>query len=200
MSDILGSQLIKSNQSKAIFLDRDGTLNADSVDYIKNKNELAIFDFTPRALQIFKKLGFKIILITNQSAIGRGMTTGEAVDEIHRELQRQLVKLGGTIDGFYYCPHAPEENCDCRKPKTGNISRAISDFNLDIAASYFIGDSEKDVQSGAAAGCQTVLVRTGIKPPSDAAIRSWSIRPDLVVENILQAALKIEDLERDRNL
>jgi len=185
------------NKSKAIFLDRDGTLNADSVDYIKNKNELSIFDFTPRALQIFKKLGFRIILITNQSAIGRGMTTREAVDEIHRELQRQLAKRCASIDGFYYCPHAPEENCNCRKPKTGNISRAVSDFNLDVAASYFIGDSEKDVLTGAAAGCKTVLVRTGIKPPSAEAIRSWSIQPDLVADNILHAALKIEDLERD---
>jgi len=185
------------NKSKAIFLDRDGTLNADSVDYIKNKSELVIFDFTPRALQIFKKLGFMIILITNQSAIGRGLTTKEAVDEIHRELQRQLAKRGGTIDGFYYCPHAPEENCDCRKPKTGNISRAVGDFNLDVAASYFIGDSEKDVQTGAAAGCKTVLVRTGIKPPADEVIQSWSIEPDLIAENILQAARKIENLERD---
>jgi len=191
---------MKSSKSRAIFLDRDGTLNADSVNYIKSKAELAIFDFTPPALQIFKNLGFKIILITNQSAIGRGMTTQEAVDEIHRALQRHLAKHGSTIDGFYYCPHTPEENCDCRKPKTGNIRRAVGDFNLDLAASYFIGDSEKDVQAGAAAGCKTVLVRTGIKPPSGAAIRSWSIQPDLVTENILQAARKIEDLERDRNL
>jgi D-glycero-D-manno-heptose 1,7-bisphosphate phosphatase len=191
---------MKLNKSRAIFLDRDGTLNADSVDYIKNKAELAIFDFTPRAMQIFKNLGFKIILITNQSAIGRGITTREAVDEIHRELQRQLAKQGGTIDGFYYCPHTPEEQCNCRKPKTGNISQAVSDFNLDVAASYFIGDSEKDVQTGAAAGCKTVLVRTGLKPPSEEAIRSWTIQPDLVTENILQAALKIEDLERGQSL
>ncbi len=188
---------MKLNKSRAIFLDRDGTLNADSVDYIKSKAELAIFDFTPRALQIFKNLGFKIILITNQSAIGRGKTTREAIDEIHQALQQQLKKLGATIDGFYYCPHTPEENCDCRKPKTGNISRAVSDFNIDVSASYFIGDSEKDVQTGVTAGCKTVLVRTGIEPPSAAAIQSWTRKPDLVTENILQAARKIEDLERE---
>lgn len=186
------------NSSKAVFLDRDGTLNEDSVEYIKSTDEFRLFEFTPRALRIFKRLGFKCILITNQSAIGRGLTSREAVENIHERLKNTVEQSKGSLDGIYYCPHKPDEECDCRKPKTGNIEKAIADFHIDPAVSYFIGDSQKDIRTGAAVGCKTVLVRTGVNPPLLQIIQTWKPRPDFVTENILEAAQIIECLERSR--
>ena len=99
-----------------------------------------------------------IIVITNQSAINRGLTTHENVEKIHSEIQSFLNHLGTKIDRFYYCPHTPSENCDCRKPKPGLICKAISDYNIDVNLSWFIGDSETDIEAGKSIGCKTLLV------------------------------------------
>ncbi|HCK98554.1 MAG TPA: hypothetical protein DHW42_00405 [Candidatus Marinimicrobia bacterium] len=188
-----------SPKNRAVFLDRDGTLNEDSVDYIKSSSEFRLFEFTPSALRIFQRLGFLIIIISNQSAIGRGLTTQRAVDEINDVLKSTLQESNISITDIYYCPHKPEDKCDCRKPGTGNLERAIAEHNIDAAGSYFIGDSQKDIQTGAAAGCKSILVKTGINSPLFRAIQNWDRRPDFVAENILEAAQLVECLERSRN-
>jgi len=185
-------------KTKAVFLDRDGTLNADSVHYIKSADEFHLFDFTATALRLLTRLGYKNILITNQSAVGRKMITIEELENIHLKLKAATQMAGGEIHEIYYCPHLPEDNCDCRKPKTGNLKKAIRDFNIDINKSFFIGDSFKDIQTGAAEDCRTIFVRTGINLPPIKTIETWQPRPDFIAENILEAAQLIECLERSR--
>lgn len=191
-----------SNQStekaKAIFLDRDGTLNADSADYIKSVDEFRIFDFTPEALGILTRLGFRNIIITNQSAVSRGMITTEILDRMHAKLKSAIQPAGAVIDGIYICPHLPEDNCDCRKPRTANLEKAVRDFQIDVNRSYFIGDSFKDIQTGAALNCRTIFVCTGIDSPPIKVINQWRPRPDYIVENLLEAAKLIECMGKNR--
>ncbi len=182
-------------QNKAVFLDRDGTLSEDSVDYIKSIKEFRLFDFTPRALELFARLGYKIILITNQSAISRQMTSLETVQAIHGKIEEIARNHNSKIDGIYYCPHLPEENCNCRKPKTGNIDKAIREHQIDPGRSFFIGDSLKDIQTGQAVGCRTIFVRTGVKTPPLNVVNSWEPKPDYITGNIFEAAQLIECLE-----
>lgn len=186
-------------KSKAVFLDRDGTLNADSAEYIKSRDEFHLFDFTGEALAILTRLGYKNIVITNQSAVGRKMLTVEELDKIHAKLKQELQKSGAVLDDIYYCPHLPEDECDCRKPKTANLVQAIAEHNVDIAESFFIGDSYKDIQTGAEVGLRTVLVQTGIEPSAREQVAAWRPQPDFVAGDLLAAARIIEGLERDRN-
>jgi len=187
-------------KTKAVFLDRDGTLNADSVHYIKSVDEFRLFEFTADALRILTRLGYKNILITNQSAIGRDMISIREIENIHKYLKATIRRADAEIHGIYYCPHLPEDNCNCRKPKTGNLKKAIRDFNIDIEKSFFIGDSFKDIQTGAAVGCQTIFVRTGVDSPAIKTIETWEPRPDFITENLLEAAQLIECIERSQNL
>lgn len=184
-------------KEKAVFLDRDGTLNADSVDYIKSVDEFQVFDFTADALSVFTKLGYLNIIVTNQSAVGRGMITIDILDKMFKKLSNLVESAGAEINGVYYCPHLPEDNCNCRKPKTGNLEKAIEDFQIDVSRSFFIGDSYKDIQTGAAAGCRTIFVRTGVDSPSIKVINNWNPRPTFIAENLLEAAQLIECMERN---
>jgi histidinol-phosphate phosphatase family protein len=186
-------------KNRAVFLDRDGTLNEDSTDYIKSTAEFRLFEFTPSALRLFQKLGFLIIIVSNQSAIGRGLMTRWTVDEINGVMKSILRENNISITDIYYCPHKPDDKCDCRKPGTENIKRAIAEYNIDIARSYFIGDSQKDIQAGAAVGCKSILVKSGVNPPSFCAIQNWDPRPNFVTDNILEAAQLVECLERSRD-
>lgn len=181
--------------NRAIFLDRDGTLNYDSEDYIKNVSEFVIFPFTIDALKILENLGYKLIVITNQSIIARKLASQQDVESVNNFLKNQLSKAGIALDAIYYCPHHPDDNCSCRKPGTGNILKAVEDFNIDLSGSYFIGDSERDIEAGAKAGCKTILVLTGFRPITKEAAMEWSVAPDFVVENILDAAQLIEKFE-----
>jgi histidinol-phosphate phosphatase family protein len=183
--------------NKAVFLDRDGTLNEDREDYVKTLAEFRLFDFTPKALTLFSKMNYKIILISNQSAIGRRLTNLETVDAIHAKIQALAERHNSHIDGIYICPHLPEENCDCRKPKTGNLEKAIQEHQIDPRRSFFIGDARKDIETGQAAGCRTIFVRTGIQSPSREIIDSWESKPDYIAGNIYEAAQLIECLERN---
>jgi len=188
--------LQRTMKTKAVFLDRDGTLNADSVHYIKSVDEFHLFEFTADALRILTRLGYKNILVTNQSALGRNMITVKEIENIHKYLKTTIWQADAEIHGIYYCPHLPEDNCDCRKPKTGNLIKAIRDFDIDVDKSFFIGDSFKDIQTGAAVGCRTIFVRTGVDSPAIKTIEIWNPRPDFITENLLEAAQLIECIER----
>lgn len=146
----------------AIFLDRDGTINVE-------KNYLYRFEdwvWTPGAKEAIKKfnqLGYRVVVVSNQAGIARGMYKSSDVDQLHSLLQRELACIGTTIDAFYYCPHHPDfsGNCLCRKPAPGMLVQASLDLNLDLARSWMIGDRLIDVQAGQAAGVQSLMVRTG---------------------------------------
>jgi len=147
------------NKSKSVFLDRDGVLNKNKDDYVKNISELEIFPFISEPIKKLQSAGFKIIVITNQSAINRGLMTKKHLNEIHEKIQSFLIQHNTKIDYFYYCPHTPAQNCSCRKPKTGLLLKAIDDFLIDIPNSWFIGDRDSDIQAGQSAGCKTLKIQ-----------------------------------------
>ncbi len=147
---------------KAIFLDRDGVLNKNKDDYVKNISELEIFPFISEPIRKFQSAEFKIIVITNQSAINRGLMTEKNLNEIHEKIQSFLIQNNTKIDYFYYCPHTPNENCSCRKPKSGLLLKAIDDFSIDVNNSWFVGDRDSDIQAGQSVGCNTLKIQEGI--------------------------------------
>jgi len=144
--------------NKAIFLDRDGVLNKDRSDYVKNIHELEIFPNIGKYIKLINDEEFLVIVISNQSAIGRKLTTKNEVERIHDSLQEYLKKWSAKIDAFYYCPHHPQDNCECRKPKPGLLIRAANDFNIDLQNSWMLGDHDRDVQSGLNAGCKSIKI------------------------------------------
>lgn len=146
------------NKSKAVFLDRDGVINLKKDDYVKKISELKIFPFTSNCIKKLREANFKIIVITNQSAINRGLMTNDDLKKIHDEIQRVLKKNGTKIDKFYHCPHTPSENCFCRKPRSDLLQRAIDDFSIDVNQSWLLGDSDSDILAGKAVKCKTVKI------------------------------------------
>ena len=144
--------------NKAIFLDRDGVLNKERKDYVKTTQEIELFPNIETCITKIKRKSFLVIVITNQSAINRGLTSHENVSEIHNFIQNYLKKFNIQIDAFYYCPHRPDENCECRKPKPGLIKQASIDFEIDLSHSWMIGDNQKDFDAGANAGCKSIKI------------------------------------------
>ena len=147
-----------SNSRPAIFFDRDGTL-MEEVHYCKDPALVRVYPGVPQALAKLKAAGFAIIVISNQSGIGRGLMTDAEYQAVQAEFLRQIGP--GLVDATYYCPHAPDTACDCRKPATGMVLRAAGEHAIDLAASYFVGDREADVECGRRAGTRSILVRTG---------------------------------------
>lgn len=146
------------NLSPAIFLDRDGTLMQD-VDYCGEARDVHVFAGVPEALAKLKENGFKLIVVTNQSGIGRGYFTEKQYREVEKEVGRQIG--AGLIDATYFCPHLPAAGCECRKGSPALVLQAARDHQLDLPRSYFIGDKQSDLECGRNAGTKTVLVRTG---------------------------------------
>lgn len=144
--------------NKAIFLDRDGVINKRRDDYIKNIDELEIFPDVISSIKKFKENGFLVLIITNQSAINRGIITHTKLDEIHFAIQKYFKEQNVELDGFYYCPHRPDEKCNCRKPKPGLLLNAIKEHGINPKLSWMIGDSESDIKAGKSIGCKTILL------------------------------------------
>lgn len=149
---------------RAVFLDRDGTLIED-VDYLTAPAQLRILPGVPAALRQLREAGFLLLVVTNQSAVARGMLSEEELAAIHAELNRRLAAEGAAVDAFYYCPHLPDgvvgryaRACDCRKPAPGLLRRAAQEWGVDAARSYAVGDSARDVEAGRRAGCYSILV------------------------------------------
>lgn len=159
--------MLRSQKKPAVFLDRDGTINEEK-DYL---HKIADFKFIPRAHEAIKRLkdaGYLIIVVSNQSGIARGYFDEAAVDRLHDHIQQELKRYGTAIDAFYYCPHHPEKGignykvvCDCRKGGAGMLLQAADEHNIDLEKSYMVGDKLADIEAGAKAGCQSILVLTG---------------------------------------
>ncbi|MBR2591177.1 MAG: D-glycero-beta-D-manno-heptose 1,7-bisphosphate 7-phosphatase, partial [Clostridia bacterium] len=173
------SQIIGSPK-KAVFLDRDGTLNVYK-GYIADSNEIELLPGVAEAVSIFHRLGYLVIVVTNQPVIARGECTPEQLDAIHHTLEYYLAREGSYLDAIYYCPHHPESGfagerkeykieCDCRKPKPGMILKAQQDFNIDLQRSYMAGDSQTDIGAALAAGCKPVLIGN---PSADESVKSF---------------------------
>lgn len=146
---------------QGIFLDRDGVINRERADYVKRWDE---FEFLPNALQALRRLSTvaaPIIVITNQSVIGRKIVDRAQIDEIHSRAIDAIRTAGGRIDAIWLCPHHPDAHCSCRKPQPGMLQQAADHFDLDLAACVFVGDAITDYQAARAAGCHSILVRSG---------------------------------------
>ena len=143
---------------KTIFLDRDGVINEEKKDYVKNLKEFKIIDGSLQAIKLLKKNNFRVVIITNQSAINRGLLSVEKLNEIHDFLKSKLLDLDTTLDGIYFCPHTPNENCMCRKPKPGLLQQAISELDINIKDSLMIGDSQTDIDAANSIGCKSILL------------------------------------------
>jgi D,D-heptose 1,7-bisphosphate phosphatase len=180
----------------AVFLDRDGTL-IENVPYLSDPSLVRLLPSAVEALRRLRRAGFALVLVTNQSAIGRGMLTEIRLDQIHAELNRQLAGGGVTIDGIYYCPDAPSgddrtvvEKPD-RKPGPGMLLRAAADLKLDLGASWMVGDLISDVLAGLNAGCRSILIQSGQIPAVKADILAG--RTLIAADLAAAAALILED-------
>lgn len=147
---------------RAVFLDRDGVINADSAAYIKGWHEFHFLPGSREAIVRLCRAGLKVVVVTNQSGVARGFISLSDIRDMHRRMAAAVRRAGGEIHGIYFCPHHPDDGCDCRKPLPGLVERAVADHGIDPAASWLVGDSERDIRCGRAAGVGTrILVRTG---------------------------------------
>lgn len=177
-----------------VFLDRDGVINVDSPDYIKSWAEFRFIPESRAAIARLTRAGMAVIIVTNQSAVNRGMMAPEALESMHRCLCRAVADSGGCITDIFFCPHRPDEACDCRKPKPGMILAARDRYDLDLASAVMVGDSEKDIRAGWAAGCgATVLVKTGNGETAIQSLAQKGDLPDHVADDLAAAANWILD-------
>jgi D-glycero-D-manno-heptose 1,7-bisphosphate phosphatase len=146
---------------RAVFLDRDGVINADSDDYIKSPAEWCAIPGSLSAIASLNAAGLAVIVISNQSGIARGFFDVATLNAIHDKMHQQVRESGGEITDIFYCPHLPEAACLCRKPLPGLLFLAQKKYGLNLSDTYFIGDSSKDIAAAFAAGCTPIVVRTG---------------------------------------
>ena len=156
-----------AQRKRAVFLDRDGTINVEK-EYLFRIEEFEFVPGAPEAIKLLKDAGFLVVVVTNQSGIGRGYYTEADLERLHEFLSGELAAIGTGVDAYYFCPHHPSHGtgkyrleCACRKPLPGMLHAAAEDLQIDLAASYMVGDKLADVVAGMAAGCRTILVRTG---------------------------------------
>ena len=180
--------------SRAIFLDRDGTLN-EEVGYITDPSQFRLYDFAAEAVRRINQAGRLAIVLTNQSGIARGLYDEAFLGEVHAGMQAALARADARIDGIYYCPHHPEigappyrQPCDCRKPKPGMMLRAAREFDLDLASCVMIGDRYGDVATAHAAGARGVLLLSGHGAKEYEREREgWPRPPDHIAETLIEA-------------
>jgi D-glycero-D-manno-heptose 1,7-bisphosphate phosphatase len=172
----------------AIFLDRDGTL-IEEVNYLSRVEDLRLFPFSAEAVKRLKNAGYLIVVVTNQSGIGRGIYTEADMQAVHDAIQK---RLDGAIDAFYFCPHLPDDGCDCRKPKTGMIDAAVRDLQIDLQESWMIGDKKIDVETGVNAGMRTALVLTGYGEHERGSLER---PPDILADDLGLAVEEIIEFE-----
>lgn len=187
----------KNNTKKpAAFLDRDGTLIFDK-NYLKSPEQVKLYSYSAESVNKLRKAGFKIIIVTNQSGIGRGMFGEKDLKKVNKRFTDLLKEQGAKIDALYYCPHIDEDKCDCRKPNTGMVLKAAKEHNIDLEKSYTVGDSVRDYILGYKSGGKGVLVLTGHGKKQQTKIKEQKIKPLAVCRTLEQAAnLIIKDAKK----
>ena len=173
-------------KNKAVFLDRDGTLNHDEGYVFKVED----FELLPGVIEGLKRLSedFTLFIITNQPGIGKNYYTEEDLHKFNRRLEEELGKEGIEIKKIYFCPHTSEDNCDCRKPNTKNIKKAKEEFDIDLSRSWMIGDHPSDALLGIRAGCRTVYLLTGHGRNHADQLAEKGIEPEFIANNFIEAA------------
>jgi D-glycero-D-manno-heptose 1,7-bisphosphate phosphatase len=181
--------------NKAVFLDRDGTVN-DEVGYLSDLDRLRLITGAGAAIRRINEAGFKVVLVTNQSGVARGYFPESLVHEAHARLDEMLQEEGARIDAVYFCPHHPKagnthytRECDCRKPKTGLIDRAVMDLDIDISHSYLVGDKWSDIELAQRAGVHSVLVMSGFAADDPGNKRAEGVQdPEFIARSLSEAA------------
>ncbi len=181
----------KHTLRKAVFLDRDGTINVEK-EYLINPSDFEFLPGVPNALQKLQNAGFLLVIVSNQSGVARGYFTESQVDVLHQSMEKRLELFGVSFDGIYFCPHHPTSgqskylcDCECRKGKPGMLLTAAKELQIDLSQSFMIGDKIADIQAGHAAGCKTFLVKTGYGKDFEVASRTYCSQ---VVDDLLAAA------------
>ena len=146
---------------KMVILDRDGVINFDSPEYIKSPEEWHAIPGSLEAIADLNKADFLVTIATNQSGVGRAYYTLEILEQIHEKMKNELAIVGGHLDGIYFCPHTPEDNCLCRKPKPGMLIKIFEDFGIDPKDAVFIGDSLRDLEAAQSANCRSIFIHGG---------------------------------------
>jgi D-glycero-D-manno-heptose 1,7-bisphosphate phosphatase len=172
----------------AVFLDRDGTI-AEEVGYLNHASRFRVFPFVAAAIQRLNEAELPVIVVTNQSGVGRGYFPESLVQTVNELMTQQLAAAGAKIDAIYYCPHVSVENCSCRKPKTGMLERAAQEHALDLQRSFIVGDRYGDMELARNARARSILVRTGYGEGELAwHAAKCPVQPDFVAEDLTQAA------------
>ncbi|HEX9773970.1 MAG TPA: D-glycero-beta-D-manno-heptose 1,7-bisphosphate 7-phosphatase [Actinomycetota bacterium] len=175
----------------AVFVDRDGVLCKNRPDHVKRWSE---FEFIPGAIEAMASLTrarFPLVIVTNQAVVGRGLLTMRTLESIHARMVDSLAAAGAEVSAVMVCPHHPDDECACRKPKPGMLLEAAEELKLDLGSSFMVGDHESDIEAGAAAGCATVLVRSGRGRFAQSAAGWESVEPDFVADDLIDAAIWI---------
>lgn len=167
-----------------VLLDRDGTINVEQ-NYLSHPDQMELYPGVGAALRRLRDLGFGLVVVTNQSGVARGYFDMTTLDRIHDRMTDLLRAEGITLDGIYICPHAPDEDCDCRKPLPGMVEQAIADFGFDPTQAFLVGDKAVDVNMGHAVGAVSILVRTGWGKKAEA---EGGSAPDVIVDDLPAAA------------
>ncbi|HTM02760.1 MAG TPA: D-glycero-beta-D-manno-heptose 1,7-bisphosphate 7-phosphatase [Vicinamibacterales bacterium] len=176
-----------------VFLDRDGTIIED-VGFLRDIGQLDVLPWSADAIKLLNDGGYAVVVVTNQSGVGRGYFDEAHVQATHQALDAKLAAQGARVDAYYYCPHHPDAAdarygtaCDCRKPAPGMLRRAAADLQLDLPRSWMVGDWWRDVQAGVGAGVRTILVRSGRSAEHRPAPEE-APRPDAILNNLMEAA------------
>lgn len=167
---------------KLIILDRDGVINHDRDDYVKSADECIPIAGSIDAIVRLNKAGFTVVIATNQAGLARGKFELEDLEAIHEKITRRVEESGGELGGIFYCPHHPDDNCKCRKPKPGLLDAIEAEFNTSVESSYFIGDSLRDLQAAVQKGCKPVLVKTGngVRTLAQLTVPSFQTTPPII--------------------
>jgi histidinol-phosphate phosphatase family protein len=165
--------------NKAVFIDRDGTMAVDA-HYCSKPEDLKLYPNTTEGLKLLKQHGYTLIVITNQSGIGRGIFTEETLNVIHDKMKKDLAADGASVDGIYYCPHHPDQKCDCRKPKPKMVLQAVREHDIDLSRSFIVGDLQMDIDLGKSTGCPVIWIDHGTM--------TYEAPPDAIASDLLEAA------------
>lgn len=178
--------------TKAVFLDRDGVINRKPPEgaYVVRPEEMHLLSGVAHAIALFNQAGFRVLVVTNQRCVAKGLITVAGLESIHREMYDALARAGARVDGVYFCPHEEHPPCRCRKPAPGMLLEAALTHEIDLAASWMIGDSEIDVEAGRRAGCRTAHLFSGVGNAHAGA--------DVVAPSLLEAAHEILRREQSR--
>jgi D-glycero-D-manno-heptose 1,7-bisphosphate phosphatase len=198
MNASMNTSMNASMKRRAVFMDRDGTIS-EEVGYVNHAARYRVFPYSAEAVRLLNEAGWLAILVTNQAGVARGYFTEELIGSVHAVLKSELEKQGARLDAIYYCAHHPSVgeppyrfDCDCRKPKPGLIQRAAAEFEIDLAASWMVGDRYSDIELARNAGARSAFVLSGYgRGEWEYQRANWPHEPDLVAEDLLEAVKRI---------